>query len=325
MPTNRNMIASLERQQPAPLAGPDILEELNALLGDHNRTALLLGPIRLAKGLQIPRRASAALRVPQGHELVVVVGGRLREIMPADAYSAISWRGQAETELHLVDVRQRRLELDIRQEIYLSYPLTAKEQVLGLQDMQFGLTYRVLATERAALDVAQPLLGLYDATLHLLREQLNRAPVDQIMPLIDRIPGELRARGDCFRLGIGVAAAHLTSWPQLADIPQPEPATDALLAMLQAQLDDLRQRKPPLLGQVRPTDAGYMVSVPLLDRDGNVLLLRITYDRRNPQRAPQLSVRLNDEIKPERPAMLDAWHPGYTLANLIDAVIDLVA
>jgi hypothetical protein len=323
MPTNRDLIAPLERQLPAFLAGPDGLETLNALLGDHSRTALLLGPIRLPDGLRIP--AGTALRVPRGHELVVVVGQRLREIMPAGVYSVTSWLGQSETELHLVDVRQRNLELDIKQEIYLSYPVTAQGQILGLQDMRFGLAYRVLAADRAALDVAQPLLGLYDATFHLLLEWLNRASVDQIMPILDRVPAELRARGDCFRLGIGVAAMNLISWPQLADMPQPEPSSDALLAMLEGQLDELRQRQPPVLGQVRPTDVGYMVSVPLLDRDDNVLLLRITYDRRYPQRAPQLSVRLNDEPKTYRPELLDDWKPSYTLASLIDAVIALAA
>ncbi|NNJ11787.1 hypothetical protein EKD04_015750 [Chloroflexales bacterium ZM16-3] len=319
MPTNRDTIIPMERQPADPLAGPDCLGALNALLGDSQRVALILGPIQLADGLRIP--TGAALRVPVGHELVVVSGQRLREIMPAGVYSAASWLGQPETELHLVDVREHNLEFDVQQEIYLSYPITAHEQILGLQDLRFGLTYRVLAAERAALDVAQPLLGLYDAALHLLLESLNRAQVDQIMPILERVPGELRARGDCFRLGIGVTKINLIGWPQSANIPQPEPSSDTLLAMLEAQLDELRQRQPPALGQVRPVKDGYMVSVPLIDHKNNVMLLRIICDRSYPQRAPQLSVWLDEQRQDYRPALLDNWKPSDTLASLIDAVI----
>lgn len=311
-------IFAMERRPAPQIADGASLALLQSVI-DGSGAALIHGPVVLPGGITLS--AERPLIVPPDRELVVVVGGRLREVVPPGVYSSAPWLFGAPCSVHVVDMRERRLEIASQGQIRLRYPHNAHEDLLLPHDLRIVINYRVVAPERTALNHAHPLLLLHDTTLDLLLTMVDGTSVEELGAALQRLPDELRLRELPQRSGLRPVSVALIGRP-VAQADEASVVSDPILALLHEDIRKLRERPSPIYTHVTRDAAGHQIYVPLWDDQQNQLELLIRCAPGYPEQPPSLEVRYNKQVQRYRSELLERWSARYGLVDLIDAVIE---
>ncbi|NJL54009.1 SPFH/Band 7/PHB domain protein [bacterium] len=170
MPTNRAATIPLNREEPPDnetrfMRGKPN-EELESFIREDS-PILVRGPIR------IPNNILGAMfrvfRVYEGRAVVVLANGRIHEVLYAGGYHALSFPMTKRIDVYSVNMRERTLDIETKDEFTLFYVTPTGEKLPVKVDLDMAVTYQVANPERVTVEVDRPITMLYDAVLESIR------------------------------------------------------------------------------------------------------------------------------------------------------------